>query len=72
MPGLSSMEGYLAAKVPSRACGARPRLQAGLINGLDVINASFGGFNVSFNSRKHTASTFVDLSMLTEDGGVRR
>ena len=69
----SSMEGYLAAKVLVEGLRRTPKIsQDGLINGLESINASFGGFNVSFNSRKHTASTYVDLSMLTEDGGVRR
>jgi len=44
----------------------------GLIAGLESINTSFGGFNVAFGPRKHTGSSFVDLSMLTEDGRVRR
>jgi hypothetical protein len=32
----------------------------------------FGGFMVNFSSRSHVASTFVELSMLTGDGKVRR
>ena len=41
--------------------------------GLEAIQqASFGGFNVNFGPRDHVASKFVDLSMLTEDGKVRR
>ena len=44
-----------------------------LITGLESIqNASFGGFNVGFGPRNHVASSFVDLSMLTKDGKVRR
>ncbi len=72
-PNYSSMEGYIAAKVMVEGLRRAARLtQDGLISGLESINQSFGGFNVSFGARKHTASTFVDLSMLTGDGRVRR
>ena len=44
-----------------------------LVAGLESIsNANFGGFRVDFSPRDHVASHFVDLSMLTEDGKVRR
>jgi branched-chain amino acid transport system substrate-binding protein len=70
----SSMEGYLAAKVFTeglRRAGRNPSREA-LINGLESIQrADFGGFNVDFGARVHTASTYVDLSMLTGDGRVR-
>ncbi|MBA3623221.1 MAG: ABC transporter substrate-binding protein [Methylibium sp.] len=71
----SSMEGYLAAKVMTeglkRAGKAPARDQ--LIVGLESIsNANFGGFNVNFGPRSHVASRFVDLSMITADGKVRR
>ena len=74
-PNYSSMEGYLAAKVFAeglkRAGKGASRDQ--LIASLESIqNQSFGGFNVNFGPRKHTASSFVDLSMLTDDGKVRR
>jgi ABC-type branched-subunit amino acid transport system substrate-binding protein len=69
----SSMEGYIAAKVLVEGLKRAPRMtQDGLITGLESINASFGGFNVSFNSKDHTASSYVDLSMLTNEGTVRR
>ena len=43
------------------------------VNGLESIqNANFGGFNVNFGPRDHVASKFVDISMITEDGKVRR
>ena len=43
------------------------------INGLESIqNSNFGGFTVDFGPKDHVASSFVDLSMLTEDGKVRR
>jgi branched-chain amino acid transport system substrate-binding protein len=74
-PNYSSMEGYLAAKVFTeglRRAGRNPS-RDGLINALESIQrADFGGFNVDFSSRDHVASHFVDLSMLTGDGRVRR
>jgi branched-chain amino acid transport system substrate-binding protein len=74
-PNYSSMEGYLAAKVFAeglKRAGRNPSRDA-LVNGLESIQgASFGGFNVNFSPKEHVASRFVDLSMLTEDGKVRR
>jgi len=74
-PNYSSMEGYLAAKVFTeglKRAGNNPTRDS-LITGLESIqNANFGGFNVSFGPRQHVASSFVDLSMLTRDGKVRR
>jgi ABC-type branched-subunit amino acid transport system substrate-binding protein len=74
-PNYSSMEGYLAAKVLTegfRRAGRNPTRES-QISGLESIqNVSFGGFSVEFGPRDHVASRFVDLSMLTEDGKVRR
>jgi ABC-type branched-subunit amino acid transport system substrate-binding protein len=74
-PNYSSIEGYLAAKVLTeglRRAGKNPSREA-LIAGLESIqNGNFGGFSVEFGPRDHVASHFVDLSMLTEDGKVRR
>ncbi len=74
-PNYSSMEGYLAAKVLCegiRRAGRNPSRDS-LITGLESIqNADFGGFNVKFGPKQHVASRFVDLSMLTDDGRVRR
>ena len=74
-PNYSSMEGYLAAKVLAeglKRAGRNPSRNA-LVSGLESIrNASFGGLNVSFGPQSRVASRFVDLSMLTEDGKVRR
>ena len=75
VPNYSSMEGYLAAKVFAeglKRAGRNPTRDS-LVNALESIsNASFGGFRVDFSARDHVASHFVDLSMLTEDGKVRR
>jgi ABC-type branched-subunit amino acid transport system substrate-binding protein len=74
-PNYSSMEGYLAAKVFAeglRRAGRNPSRDT-LVSGLESIqNANFGGFSVNFGPKDHVASRFVDLSMLTEDGKVRR
>jgi branched-chain amino acid transport system substrate-binding protein len=71
----SSMEGYMAAKVLAeglKRAGRNPGRDS-LISGLESIqNANFGGFTVDFGPKDHVASSFVDLSMLTEDGKVRR
>jgi branched-chain amino acid transport system substrate-binding protein len=75
VPNYSSMEGYLAAKVVVeglKRAGKNPNRDA-FVNGLESIqNANFGGFNVNFGPRDHVASKFVDISMITEDGKVRR
>ena len=74
-PNYSSMEGYLAAKVFAeglKRAGRNPSREA-LVSALESIsNANFGGFRVDFGARDHVGSQFVDLSMLTEDGKVRR
>jgi ABC-type branched-subunit amino acid transport system substrate-binding protein len=74
-PNYSSLEGYLAAKVFAeglRRAGAKVTQDA-LIAGLESIqHQSFGGFNVSFGPRDRVGSHFVELSMLTGDGKVRR
>lgn len=70
----SSMEGFMAAKLFTeglRRAGPRPS-RDGLISALESIrDHSLGGFNVSFGSNDHVASSFVELSMLTGDGRVR-
>ena len=74
-PNYSSMEGYLAAKVLAeglKRAGRNPSREA-LVSGLESIQKmNFGGFSVEFGPKNHVASRFVDLSMLTEDGKVRR
>ena len=70
----SSLEGYLAAKVLVEGLRKAPGkpTREGLIAGLESIDRQqFGGFEVSFSSRNHVGSKFVELSMLTGDGRVR-
>lgn len=74
-PNYSSMEGYLSAKVFTeglRRASRNPSRDA-VVTALESIqNASFGGFRVDFSPKDHVASQFVEVSMLTEDGKVRR
>jgi branched-chain amino acid transport system substrate-binding protein len=73
-PNYSSMEGYLAARVFVEGLRrSRTLSRDGLISGLEsMTNVNFGGFQVNFSRTNHVASRFVEVSMLTEDGGVRR
>jgi branched-chain amino acid transport system substrate-binding protein len=71
----SSLEGYLAAKVFCEGLkrAGRGASRDALVQGLESIQrADFGGFAVNFGPRSHVASGFVELSMLTGDGKVRR
>lgn len=70
----SSMEGFVAAKVfveGLRRAGRNPSREV-FLTALDGMqNVMIGGFLVDFNAKKHAASKYVDLTMLTEDGRVR-
>ncbi|MEK8033659.1 ABC transporter substrate-binding protein [Ideonella sp. DXS29W] len=71
----SSLEGYLAAKVFTEGLRRTQRSASRdqFIESLESIQRQdFGGFVVDFGPRDHVASSFVDLSMLTGDGKVRR
>ena len=74
-PNYSSMEGYVAAKVLTeglKRAGRNPSREQ-LIAALESVqNSNIGGFHVNFGARDHVASHFVEVSMLTEDGKVRR
>ena len=74
-PNYSSFEGYVAAKTlleGLRRAGGKPT-QETLIAGLESMREyNLGGFYVDFNPQKHTGSRFVDLTILTQDGRVRR
>lgn len=71
----SSMEGYVAAKVFAEAlrrAGRSPSRESFLTAVESMQNVLMGGFAVDFGPQKHTGSKFVDLTMLTSDGRVRR
>jgi branched-chain amino acid transport system substrate-binding protein len=72
-PNYSSMEGYIAARVLIEGLKrARSLTPEGLVGGLETLqNHSLGGFTINLGPNNHVASKFVELSMLTGDGGVR-
>ena len=74
-PNYSSFEGFVAAKTlleGLRRAGGTPTHDS-LIAGLESLREyNLGGFFVDFNAQKHVGSKFVDLTILTQDGRVRR
>ena len=74
-PNYSSIEGYVAAKTlieGLRRAGANPSADS-LITGLESLHDfNLGGFFVDFSAQKHAGSKYVDMTILTEDGRVRR
>jgi ABC-type branched-subunit amino acid transport system substrate-binding protein len=71
----SSMEGFVAAKVFAEAlrrAGRNPTRDAFITAVESLQNFSMGGFMVNFGANQHTASKYVDLTVLTDDGRVRR
>ena len=74
-PNYSSIEGYVAAKVMVEAL-RRPGGAAsadGLITALESLrDFNLGGFFVDFGPQKHTGSRFVDMTILTAEGKLRR
>jgi len=71
----TAMEGFLAAKVLSeglRRINGKGSREA-LVSALESLqNYNAGGFPVKFGPGRHVASNFVELSMLTGDGKVKR
>ncbi len=75
-PNYSSMEGFLAARIFTE--GLRQAAASGkisrdsFISGMEGLGSQvISGFPVSFGPNDHTASTFVEMSMLIGDGRVR-
>jgi ABC-type branched-subunit amino acid transport system substrate-binding protein len=69
----SSLEGYVDARIFVEGLRrGRANTREALASGLESLqHVDFDGFNLNFG-REHAASHFVELSMLTGDGGVRR
>jgi ABC-type branched-subunit amino acid transport system substrate-binding protein len=70
----SSMEGYVAAKVFAEGLrrAGKGVTRDMLITALESMQSvDMGGFLVNYSARRHVASQYVDLTMLTEFGGVR-
>ena len=74
-PNYSSIEGFVAAKTFSEALKRMSGVPSPetLIAGLESLRElNLGGFFVDFSATKHMGSRFVDLTILTSDGKVRR
>lgn len=73
-PNYSSIEGYIAARTFVEGLKrARSYTADGLVAGLESLGKlNVGGLQVGFSNRSHVGSHFVELSMLTANGGVRR
>jgi branched-chain amino acid transport system substrate-binding protein len=71
----SGIEGFVAAKVFVEAIKRAGRWATresfiDAIHGMQSVN--LGGFFVDYGPQKHTGSRFVELTLLTEDGRIRR
>ena len=74
-PDYNGIEGFIAAKTLTeglRRTGGKLSREAlvGALESLSPYNP--GGFPLQFGPARHTGSSFVELSMLTGDGRVRR
>jgi ABC-type branched-subunit amino acid transport system substrate-binding protein len=74
-PNYTSIEGYVAARVivdALRRLGGRPTRE-GLISVMEALSGyESRGYRLHFGPAKHVGSNFVELTMLTGDGKVRR
>lgn len=71
----SGIEGFVAAKVFTEAVkrAGRNLTRDNFIAAIQGMkNVDLGGFPVDFSPSKHTGSKFVELTLLTEDGRIRR
>jgi branched-chain amino acid transport system substrate-binding protein len=74
-PNYSSIEGFVAAKTLAEALrrsGNSPSREALILSLEAMRDFNLGGFFVDFSATKHTGSRFVDLTILSSDGRVRR
>ena len=74
-PSYTSMEGYVAARVFTEAlrrAGKSPTPD-GLLSAVQGMTAlNLGGFTLGYGPQKNAGSSFVELTLLTKDGQVRR
>ena len=74
-PNYSSIEGFVAARtlVEGMRRAGNNLTHEGLITGLESMREfNLGGFFVDFSAQKHAGSKYVDMTILTADGNVRR
>jgi ABC-type branched-subunit amino acid transport system substrate-binding protein len=74
-PNYGGIEGYVAARVfveGLKRAGANPTPDS-MVGALESLNnLNLGGHFIDFGPNKHTGSRYVDLTVLTADGRVRR
>lgn len=74
-PNYSSMEGYIAARVFTEGLrrAGKGATREGFINAIQSIqNYNMGGMTLDFGTQKNTGSNFVEMTLLTQDGKIRR
>lgn len=73
-PNYSSMEGYVAARVIADAMRRMGRpSREGLIAAMETLSGyEARGYSLRFSPTRHAGSSFVELSMLTAQGTVKR
>lgn len=75
VPNYSSMEGFVAARVFTEAvnrAGRNLTREAFIAAIQGMRDVDIGGFPLEFGPGKHTGSRFVELTLLTQDGRIRR
>ncbi|WP_422017733.1 ABC transporter substrate-binding protein [Roseateles sp.] len=74
-PNYTSIEGYVAARVivdGLRRLAGKPSRE-GLVSALETLSGyDSRGYRLAFSPTRHVGSSFVELTMLTADGKVRR
>lgn len=74
-PNYSGMEGFVAAKLFTEVLrrAGRGLTREGFLATLDAVQKiDLGGFSLEYGPRQRVGSRFVELTLLTEDGRVRR
>lgn len=74
-PNYSAMEGFVAARLfveALRRAGPGATRDTFITAVQGMRDVQLGGFSVDFGPRKNTGSRFVELTLLTENGRVRR
>ena len=74
-PNYSGMEGFVAAKAFTEGVrrAGRNLTREGFVDAMSGIQKwNMGGFQLDFGPRQHVGSHFVEMTLLTEDGKIRR
>lgn len=74
-PNYSGIEGFIAAKVFSEAVrrAGKTLTREGFLTAIQSMqNFNVGGMTMEFGPQKNVGSKFVEMTMLTDDGKIRR